>query len=48
MKIITLCGSLKFQKEMIFDKNRIIYYNRKHNLRVYLGLPSLSDKGQLK
>lgn len=31
-----------------FDKNRIICYNTKHNLRVYLGLPNLSDKGQLK
>lgn len=31
-----------------FDKNRIICYNKKHNLRVYLGLPNLSDKEQLK
>ena len=29
------------------DKSKIICYNRKHNLRVYLGLQSLSDKGQL-
>ena len=25
-----------------------ICYNEKHNLRVYLGLPNPSDKGQLK
>ena len=31
-----------------FDEYKIICYNRKHNLRVYLGLQSLSDKGQLK
>ena len=31
-----------------FDKNKKICYNEKHNLRVYLGLPNPSDKGQLK
>ena len=31
-----------------FDKNKKICYNGKHNLRVYLGLSNLSDKGQLK
>ena len=31
-----------------FDEYKIICYNRKHNLRVYLGLQSPSDKGQLK
>lgn len=31
-----------------FDKYRIICYNKKHNLRVYLGLQYPSDKGQLK
>ena len=31
-----------------FDKSKIICYNKKHNLRVYLGLQSPSDKGQLK
>ena len=31
-----------------FDKIEIICYNGKHNLRVYLGLPNPSDKGQLK
>lgn len=31
-----------------FDKIEIICYNGKHNLRVYLGFLSPSDKGQLK
>ena len=30
------------------DKSKIICYNRKHNLRVYLGFNNPSDKGQLK
>ena len=40
----------KLQNERIasFDKIEITCYNRKHNLRVYLGLPNPSDKGQLK
>ena len=41
--------TLKANEELCkFDKFEIICYNRKHNLRVYLGLPNPSDKGQLK
>ena len=40
----------KLQNERItpFDKIEITCYNRKYNLRVYLGVPNPSDKGQLK
>ena len=50
LKLIYKPFFCKKQTEKIrkFDKNRIICYNKKHNLRVYLGLPNLSDKGQLK